>query len=684
MWQKISLSILFFLGGAVFFHFVAHPIQQETLVHQTAFLGGLSNVSKSSAIIVNSQDDEDAQYEKKIHNDAPVKNTGAIVDEDDVHDQAYEARIQSLPKEQGAILQEEAFANQPQKEPTKLLESSTKIESPDKPVSVSLAKYQDTSSSSGAASKVLCPIDLSRKPSQRVVINEVAWSGTPASFLNEWIELRNTTDDNVNLFNWQLRDKKGEIIVNFPSQSLIAGQHYFLLERTDDTSVPGMSADLIYKGALNDSNEALYLFDSSCAIVDRVEANPSWQAGTASPQRKSMERTDDGSWQTYQGPAPDGITGVWGTPRAQNSAPIQLPQETKKPSYRIRDVVISEIAWMGDSRRASNEWFELFNNASSTIDLSDWSLEIYGAHSSTTIELSGTIAANNYFLAERTNDDSVQDIRADITYAGALDNGGDLLILKDPRGNEIDRVGGVDVPWYAGDNVSKKTMQRNDLMGEGTNPLNWFSAKATPKKMNEPDSVALSAPTASYSFHDVVINEIAWMGTKASFADEWLELYNATSTQVNLTGWKILFFSRASTTADFTLAFDALDTVNAHDFFLLERNATSTIATLDGKVYQGEKSQLLNSGGYLLLEDGNNNIIDIVDGLDGWKMGTKGVKGESAKRKSMERSEDFSSWYTFIGVAAMRGNEIITDATGEGILGTPGCPNSGQLNSCAA
>ena len=37
----------------------------------------------------------------------------------------------------------------------------------------------------------------------------------------------------------------------------------------------------------------------------------------------------------------------------------------------------------------------------------------------------------------------------------------------------------------------------------------------------------------------IVINEIAWMGTKAHYSDEWIELYNKTSNDIDLSGWTL-------------------------------------------------------------------------------------------------------------------------------------------------
>lgn len=51
-----------------------------------------------------------------------------------------------------------------------------------------------------------------------------------------------------------------------------------------------------------------------------------------------------------------------------------------------------------------------------------------------------------------------------------------------------------------------------------------------------------AVPQASES--DVAISEIAWMGTRTSYYDEWIELYNNTASPIDLIGWR----SRTSST----------------------------------------------------------------------------------------------------------------------------------------
>ena len=67
-----------------------------------------------------------------------------------------------------------------------------------------------------------------------------------------------------------------------------------------------------------------------------------------------------------------------------------------------RDVVISEIAWMGTTTSSTDEWIELYNNTGSAIDLTNWTLA--AADGTPTITLAGTIPAGGHFLLGRTDD----------------------------------------------------------------------------------------------------------------------------------------------------------------------------------------------------------------------------------------------------------------------------------------
>lgn len=135
-------------------------------------------------------------------------------------------------------------------------------------------------------------------------------------------------------------------------------------------------------------------------------------------------------------------------------------------------VVINEVAWMGTAASHTHEWIELLNNTDEAIDLTDWSLE--AADGTPNIQLSGVISAHGYFLLERTSDETVSDIPADLIYTGALQNNpeAEILTLYSDTGQVIDTANGEGGPWPAGDNTTKQTMERIDPLAPD-HPDNW-------------------------------------------------------------------------------------------------------------------------------------------------------------------------------------------------------------------
>src|SRR5678816_1671908 len=123
-------------------------------------------------------------------------------------------------------------------------------------------------------------------PTLDVVINEIAWMGSTTSANSEWIELHNNTGTDINLNGWTLTATDGT--PNVILSGTIPANGYFLLERTDDSSVPGVTADQIYTGALGNTGEVLELKNQLAALQDNVNA---WYAGN-NTTKETMQRVD--------------------------------------------------------------------------------------------------------------------------------------------------------------------------------------------------------------------------------------------------------------------------------------------------------------------------------------------------------------------------------------------------------
>lgn len=174
--------------------------------------------------------------------------------------------------------------------------------------------------------------------SGQVIINEIAWMGSPTEGVEskdywryEWVELFNDSTDATSLDNWAVELYRDELDFKISLMGTIQGGGYFLIASSDKTPL----ADVVYSnlaGKFNNSGQLVALKDSKGVIIDQVDpvrslasngvdAKASWLAGN-NEDKKSMERTSSGEWKTS--------LEVGGTPRKENSKEILKEHKTKK------------------------------------------------------------------------------------------------------------------------------------------------------------------------------------------------------------------------------------------------------------------------------------------------------------------------------------------------------------------
>lgn len=150
-----------------------------------------------------------------------------------------------------------------------------------------------------------------------------------------------------------------------------------------------------------------------------------------------------------------------------------------------KTVVINEVAWAGSAASSTDEWVELYNASSESIDLVGWTLAFgdvvihLGEVGGATREVRRVrVEPGGFFLLERTDDATVSDIQADLIYTGALSNAGAVLRLIDPNGVEVDTANVGQEGWTAGFAAAGEpayaTMERVDPTGSDV-PENWCS-----------------------------------------------------------------------------------------------------------------------------------------------------------------------------------------------------------------
>lgn len=167
-----------------------------------------------------------------------------------------------------------------------------------------------------------------------VIISEIAWAGTLASSDDEWIELYNNTEEDIDLSGWILQDKAADLSLDFANakNKTIKSHSYYLIERGDDNAVKNISADFVssFPNGLNNNGEDLILKDSLRNIIDETNAEEHWFAGNKD-RRITMERinpnspgSDSSNWvsnntQNTGGRDADNRI-IYGTPKKKNSS----------------------------------------------------------------------------------------------------------------------------------------------------------------------------------------------------------------------------------------------------------------------------------------------------------------------------------------------------------------------------
>lgn len=173
----------------------------------------------------------------------------------------------------------------------------------------------------------------------RVVINELMWMGSSTSSSDEWIELRNTTAEAIDLTGWHLTKLSSgteSTMLTIPSGSIPPYGFFVIANFSAETSRLAIEPDLVEADvSLVNSKLQVSLYDSIDALVDRADdgsGNPLAGEYVSGVAWKSMERTPYGadgtrreSWHTAAvsfGFDDDQLE--YGTPGAANSneAPI--------------------------------------------------------------------------------------------------------------------------------------------------------------------------------------------------------------------------------------------------------------------------------------------------------------------------------------------------------------------------
>jgi hypothetical protein len=277
-----------------------------------------------------------------------------------------------------------------------------------------------------------------------VMINEVAWAGTIASASDEWIELLNPSESTISLEGWRLTDG-GDLNVTLSGS--IGGHGYYLLERTDDSTINSITADKIYSGGLSNNGETLRLEDAAGNLIDSANIQGgSWPAGNDST-RASMEREGGpdlgGNWETFTGYHGNGYDAsgnpIKGTPRNPNSLHFPTPVPYIPGAVKINEVLIRpHYDWEGKGGvDTGDEFIELINLGPGKVFLKGWILDDISDGGSRPYKIPGITLKPGSMVAFFRSKTHI-----------ALNDGGDTVRLVSSHGILVDEIQYLKVRAY--------------------------------------------------------------------------------------------------------------------------------------------------------------------------------------------------------------------------------------------
>ncbi|MFK7926070.1 MAG: lamin tail domain-containing protein [Bacteroidia bacterium] len=339
----------------------------------------------------------------------------------------------------------------------------------------------------------------------------------------EYLEFKNTTSDTLQLgecyFSQGLR-------YAFPVGAKIAPQELLLISR--DTAlfhqVYGFAAFDQYAGKLTNDGETLVLRDPFDNLIDSVRFgdNAPWDqwADGRGPSLELIDPALDNALASSWIAQPDSC----GSPGRETS----LDCATTPPNIVINEV----MAYYNQQPNAldAGDWIELYNPSANNVDLSNWQL----ITSDTILILpAGTSLAANSFLVLV---DSISKaayahpgLSGVLSMAGLrLNRSGENISLRTDLGCIVYRMG---ISGSISD--ERSTYSLSDPSADPLDPDSWYASGnygGTPAAPN--------AQLCQQKQANILINEINYRSSPAFDAGDWVELYNATDSTVDISNWE--------------------------------------------------------------------------------------------------------------------------------------------------
>ena len=379
--------------------------------------------------------------------------------------------------------------------------------------------------------------------------------GRRDSYEDEFIELYNDGPVPVSLAGWRLGDA-GPLsgYFRFPPNAVIAPRSYVVLfggGNPSEFTIPVYTDDGTIGDGLNDSGESIHLINDH---GDEV----AFLSHSAWPDDQSIVSTppDDGTFVPHKTASPIKAPFSPGIAPETQTEP-EKPKTPPRPTYAL---FISEVladppsGAAGDANQDGHydphedEFVELYNAGADTISLASWQLGDTGSLLDYFRFPPGAfIAPGSYavlFGGGNPVGFTVPVYTDDGTIGNGLTNTGEAIYLIDKTGAIVTRVSHDD--WPEDQSIVRMPPDSGAFVPHKT--ASSTEAPFSPGRATYAASETPSEPIPTYSLFisevladppSGAVGDTNQDGQRDTYEDEFIELYNAGSNSVSLSGWRL-------------------------------------------------------------------------------------------------------------------------------------------------
>ena len=444
---------------------------------------------------------------------------------------------------------------------------------------------------------IIFPIVLfgfSSAASAEVLINEVLIDPSGADGSNEWLELCNNGQDDVDVSGWMIEAGGSSFSEKhtMSSGSIVPSGGYLLLSagtfsssfQNGGSATDGVrlvnAAGAVMDTVLYDSPNTNGLLDDLGNTTGPFAPDPS-EGNTLARARDCSDTSNNSSEFVETSSVSPGAENIFGSSGGGDTCQNNV----------FTGIVINEVLYNPAGSDSGHEWVELYNKTNQVVDVSDWVLE--GGTSSfgtkATIPTGTVIQARGYYLIGE--DEVVLDVgyAPDLVDSLGLGNGAssvDGVRLVDCNDVVIDTVlygaTGTIGDWEDDNGINPNSFAPKASDGEAIGRVpngqdtnqsgNDFAILpfSTPWEANDAETTCNGELFVKINEFMPNPHEVLSDGTEISDDEgrEWVELYNNSGSSIDLTGWKLEWGGNPNySSGDFTIPFGT--TIAGNGFLLI-------------------------------------------------------------------------------------------------------------------